>query len=374
MKQISAADNITIEIDENHWRMVNGADSEPAALAQASGPFLRYNMSFGADRRLPASGQVASQDILQVVVGWSQEDAAWHLGMLLAPALAQERGSRWCEIAHWPDLDAELFEELAQEAGRSLATVLGISFNAVPPHPQDFAPAPPLPEPPFTFGDWTLTRETIGADPEAENAPYHLTRSPNWLRRRQRKLIGYGIWSVVYFVLSIATLTSDLALPNTGTLLPDPRILPYLGLATGAGLIVLILYHLYAMRSVPDQFVISPASGSIDARRAGQTLWTSLADDVQSLYVTEVIRKGKGTAVEYGELNLHLGGGRFRFVAQHTDPEINDKARNPDFQKPAEDVIMPLERDQSSTDLQLVALHIAEALGELPCWYDLRLK
>src|SRR5690606_40996963 len=53
------------------------------------------------------------------------------LGLLLEMELAQERGSRWCEIAHWPDPSTTVFQELAARAGESLAQVTTRPFHLV---------------------------------------------------------------------------------------------------------------------------------------------------------------------------------------------------------------------------------------------------
>ena len=79
-------------------------------------------------------------------------------------------------------------------------------------------------------------------------------------------------------------------------------------------------------------------------------------------------------ATEYGELNIHKGGGDFRFILKQEQPEDNKNTPQPDLMFPRVENIRELNREVIHTDLQAAGAYIAEALGDLTLWYDLRFK
>ena len=92
-----------------------------------------------------------------MVLGWSWDAEAWHLGVLLTDTIATLRGSRWCEIARWPDPDNDLYREIALQAGQTLSQALDRPFNLIPVRkPTQVAkPEPvPLPQLPLDLQDW----------------------------------------------------------------------------------------------------------------------------------------------------------------------------------------------------------------------------
>lgn len=369
MDQISAAENLVIEMLPNRWRLLSGnGETGQQLLAEAIPGALSYTSSFGTTRRLPTSGSLASHYMDRVVLGWSYEDESWHLGLLLGQELTSMRGSRWCELVSWPDPDTTVFADLARESAETLAKTLSLPFYLVPP---ETAPTPepaPLPAPPFQFGIWVMERI-----PDSNNLV--ITRDPGWVAARYTRAAWYLLWMVIYLVISLATLFSDLALPNAGTLLPNPQLLPYMGLATAVLLLGLVIYQFYLARTQPDTVVIDTEAKRISAWRGDRLRWEFISHDIQSVYVTEVIKKKDEHVTSYhGELNLHLGGGEFFFVLQQHQQEDNLNARRPEFERPQDDEVLPLTTDLVNTDLQAAGLTIASVLGNLPCWHDVRVK
>lgn len=378
MTLISAADNISIETEDSIWRLVSNRDKEPHVLAEASaGQPLRYSPHFGTTRRLPTAGQLLPEMVQQVVVGWSHEDEAWHLGLVLQPELAELRGSRWCELVHWPDPDTTVFTELVRDAGQQLAGALGRPFRLIPPEPLHAPPPPPLPALPLQAGYWAL--EPLPYDEAAEYglAPGEaliFRRSRRWVTARIGRILWYLLWVAIYLLLSIATLTSSLAPPNAGTLLPNPEILPFLGLATAAVLLLLVGYQLYQIARRIDRVIVDPQTHSISGWKGTQQHWQISGQDVQSVYVSEVMRRRPtDLSVQHGEISLHLGGGKFQFVLQQGQ-QIEQNARRRETLEAEGDQIFPLDGAEVTSGLQGAGLHIAHALGSLPCWYDLRLR
>lgn len=376
VKQVSAADNLVVAFNSTAWQLRNGKNA-PMLHADADG--LRYNAQFASSRRLSSTGLLTNGDILQVVLGWQRSDETWHLGVVLSPDLAAVRGSRWCELVHWPDPEQVVFEELAQETGRNLAAALHVPFRFIPPKPVEAPlPLPSLPALPLRAGLWSF--QPVESDKQkygfaARDGQFVIQRAALWKRQRYTRILWYTLWVIIYAALSTATLTSDLALPNAGTLLPDPHWLPYLGLLTAAGLILLIFYQLYQIRSQPDTILIDPAEKSVSAWAGKDLRWSMSVQEVQSVYVSEVVkRKAEDISSEHGELNLHLGTGKFHFVFQQGEPE-NQALRYDAPEKPARqtDIVRQLTRYSVTSDLQAMGLYMAEALG-LPCWYDMRVR
>ncbi len=359
MNQISAAGNLTIELQPNRWRLlVNGNTEETVLLEANAGQPLRYLPRFGGKRRLPDSGTLPVAYVQRVVLGWSNEDESWHLGLVLEPSLAQARGSRWCEIAHWPDPETNVFADVASQAGQSLARTITRPFNLIPPRVEAQAPAPPLPELPLKFDLWTLER--------ADANRIQLTRASSWARSRVVRVLWYSFWVVVYVVLALTTLLRGIALPS-------PEFLPYLGLAAALVLVGMIGYLLVQLLTTPNRIVVDAGSGNVIALRGKRPRWRVNRDQVVSVYVTQVMgRRGKQPKISHGELNLFLNGGRFLFLVEQGQPSVAVEGLHPSLNgDDASDIVTPLTQLQARTDLQAAGLYMAQALN-VPCMYDQR--
>jgi len=367
MTQISAAENHIIQLLDDRWRLLY--QERPTAEAMSSG--LRYGNRFGTSRKLPGEKHIAPSDIQQVILGWQQTDEAWHLGLILAPHIAQERGSRWCELVYWPDPDIHVFQELGQETGEHLASVLGVPFRLITPRPREAqAPVRPLPELPLKFGLWTMEYAS------SDKRRFVIKRSQRWEMRQTGRILWYGLWMLVYLVLSLLTIFSDLALPNAGTLLPDPHWLPYMGLATVVLLLGLIIATLFTTVRKPNSVFIDGVRGTVSAWKNRRMVWQVPTNEIQSIYVSEIVKKREAPpATEYGELNLHLGGGKFQFVLAQEDPEENENTPQPEQPiQPTSSEIHDLRQENVYTDLQAASLYIARTLGDLSVWHDLRVR
>jgi hypothetical protein len=384
MSQISAADNLVIEMETDHWRLfANGEGNRQLLLDVAAGEPLQYIPSFASTRRLPITGRMAVDNVERVVIGWSKKNEAWHLGLILEPELAQSRGSRWCEIAHWPDPDTDVFLDLATEAGQTLARTLTRPFNQI--QPQMGAELEPelveLPDLPLEAGLWTAQwadgRHLVSrpaTNPEKIPARFELVRSRSWVRSHIVQILWYCLLVIVYVVISAATLTYNLALPNAGTLLPNPHLLPYLGLVTAVVLVGMIVYLFVELFRKPDRIVIDPQERVITALRGQKERWRVVGGDIHSVYVTQVVgKKSQKANIQYGELNLHLGGGEFHHLFSHEELDDYDRAWKAE-PAPGEDGITSLSGYEINTDLEAMGLYIARAIGDIPCWYDQRRK
>lgn len=382
IERIPAGRNLTIEYDPDSWRLLaNGDDSQRVLVEVAPGQPLRYVPGFGSKRKLPDVGELSADQIQQVVLGWSAGDRAWHLGLVLGTALAQARGSRWCEVASWNDPMADRHVNEAAEAGRHLAHSLARPFNLIPAQVPDtplepeiddpvfpsYAPpaaastrtaaeAPVLPSLPLKLDLWTLAQTSSGLE---------LTLTPSWGRGRLLRIAWYIIWAGIFFVLAFATLTSGIALPR-------PEFLPYLGFAAAALLILLVLNNLIQMTRVTNRIEITRSG--VRGLHGKRERWSHSVTDIESLYVSQIVSKfNKERAprsVHYGELILHLRDKRFQSLLMHgaMQEKMPDALDLPE----GEDIVRQSARN-AYTDLQAGAVMIAEALS-VPCWYDQRIK
>ncbi len=367
MDRISAGGNLTIEHNIDHWRLLTTSNGQERLLLEAeTGKAISYIEIFGSKRKLPKGGKLSIDDVQRIVLGWSYEDGCWHLGLLVEPELAEQRGSRWCELARWPDPDTTVFNNVAAEAGRSLARIIQRPFNLIEPERTGegitapvSAPPPPLRSLPLEFDQWTLTRQSA----------LQFIRSPQWTRQRIIRLAWYALLVVAYFVLSIVTLTQVIALPK-------PEFLPYLGIVVGVFLIGMMLYTLYELINRSSRVVID--NNGVEGKRGNNTAWQVPKESIDSVYVSEVVnRKGKKHLVYHGEINLHLKDGSFRNVLEqphtveedHTDATEKLKRKNDEL----EETVTPLTLYNAQTDLQMAGLHIAQTLG-IECQYDQRIK
>jgi hypothetical protein len=364
MTRIPAAENLTIDYTPERWRLfLNGSTQERLIVEAAPGRSLRYASGFAERRRLPV-GTLPQAQIKQVVLGWSNSDGAWHLGLVLTPEIAQQRGSRWCEIARWDDPNANTYLTVAETAGRGLSTALDRPFRLIPPVTEDeITPeVRELPALPLKCGIWMLERQ---------GERLQFIRSQRWIMSRVLRVLWYSFWVVVYIVLSVATLTTELALPNSGTMLPNPAILPYLGLVTAFVLVLIIIKNLFDILTQPGRIMIDPESRTIAAFRGNTLRWSLNGDDIQSVYVSQVTgKRGKKRSIYHGEINLQVGDEKFRNVIVQDQEEERVEKEKLDKNTPLKEEILALTPYQIDTDLQAAGLHIAASLGDLPCYYD----
>ena len=382
MTNVSAADNLQIDYSPQVWQIRNG-DQAPMVYADLQG--LHYNERFASTRRLPPTGLLTHGQSLQVIAGYQRTDESWHLGVVLDADLTAARGSRWCELAHWPDPDMTNFVDVAQSAGRGLATVLNVPFRLVEPRPVETAvpvepikPATPLPDLPLTAGLWTLQHanqinEKIGFDAQGDQLVF--VRSKTWVNRHYRRMIWHSIWAIIYLWLSLVTIRGDTALPNAGTIVPDPHVLPYMGVVIAFGFVISVFYHAYRIRTVPNLIVVDPSSRTVSAWQGRNHRWSRSLSNVQSLYVSESLRQRstKSNNAEHGELNFYLESGAFSHILVQGEGESDAVPPTSENTGPRIEAVRPLTNDDVTSSLQAMGLYMAQAFG-LPAFYDRRVR
>lgn len=381
MERIAAASNLVIEVQPESWRLlVNGTGIERVLVEVLPGEPLRFGAAFGSRRQLPESGILPREDIQRVVLGWSEKDDAWHLGLVLKGDLATERGSRWCGLAHWHDPRASEYQYVATQAGQTLAEQVERPFTVIPPQgdvsavadvaperstpaTQPLAPTPeaiPQPALPLKFELWTLRQ----ADPTR----LEFALSSAWGRSKLIRVAWNIIWLAVFVVLTVTTLTSGIALPR-------PEILVYFGYASIIVLVLTILYNLAQTLTYTNRIVFEPAG--VRWLRGKRVRRAIPKDQIAEVYVSHVVNKvgkrGKASeqrAVHYGELTLLLKNGEFESV--FSQPQTDDVIPVTDDPIDEEGVV-GLDEYNARTRLQSAGLAIARTLG-VSAEYDKRLK
>ncbi|MCY3947114.1 MAG: hypothetical protein OXF44_12635 [Anaerolineaceae bacterium] len=369
METVAAAENLTIEMTPDSWRLyVDDLHGAHELLDAVPDGRLRYSEAFADSRRLPASGTLANANVEHILLGWSPSDEAWHLGLLLAPQLASLRDSRWCELAHWPDPDQGAFRELAENSGLALASVAGRPFRLIEPEApatiaaerelifEEEPPAPaeiPLPRLPLDFsGDWSLETGTTGM--------LQLVRNPRVARASFRRSLWYAFWAAVFVFLLVASHLSGIAPPG------QPWI-PPLALLSALALLALVVRNQLRFHNSPDLYIFDSYQMQIRARHGMRVLWSKRVAQIQSLYVSEVRQKRRrGGAPAYAELNLHLSTGQFQYLVPSR--QLRLLARE---SMTLETGVSELHSWHCNSNAQAVALYVGKAL-ELPVWLDRR--
>lgn len=381
MKYISAEGNLSIAVSPDRWQLIRNGDMQEQVMMQAeTGAPLHYNDQFGSSRRLPESGSLDPETVRRVVLGWSEGDASWHLGLMLDSSLADERGSRWCELARWHDPEMAEHQAEATEAGEALAQTINRPFYTVPPETQPEASsiaqadgldlslteeAPPAPPVPLAALPLTADLWTLSANPD-ESLTLSLNKS--WSNGLIRQSLWYALWVAVYLLLLYGAATAGIA-PI------QPEILPYLAIFSAVVLVLLILRNLYWLFTHTNRIRFQPADASVTAYHNQSERWTGTAPDtIKAVYVSHVfsksdVRKHKADAVpQYSELNLMLADETFRFLFAYEETK-----ESADLSNVPPETVHPLTSNSAQTQLHAIGLHLAQALN-VPCYYDFRAR
>ena len=373
MTKIKISNNFAVEYSSLRWRLIRISDrgEQAAKITVNAGGGFCYNSLFANMRDLPDEGEIAADDITAVTLGWSYKTDAWQLNILLSSDLAAARSSRRCEALRFWDPDRSVYKQDAKNVGLALARALGNKPFVTKP-PEEAPPPEPIPliDLPLEVGIWRLQSGAAAGE-------LWFLRSKSWMRAKMRQIAWYVLLAALYAWVATASIISELALPNTGTLIPDPQILPYLGIGAAILLILLIGQRIWHILRQPDTILISSYERSIIARRGHKVCWKVNANGLQSVYASELVKKrGRRPTVHHSEINLHLINGRFQRVIVE-DGKLTG-ALLPGLDRHAEKNravgVTALAPAEVSTALQAAAIHIAACLDGLPVRYDRRYK
>ncbi|MBE2182344.1 MAG: hypothetical protein IAE89_02855 [Anaerolineae bacterium] len=389
MERIAAANNLIIEYEQDHWRLLQDSGTSGRILVETTpDAALRYPSSFGVIRRLPENGTLDAAEIERVVLGWSSKDQTWHLGLMLQSSLAEARGSRWCGLAVWPAPNGHGagLRDAAAQAGEQLANQIQRPFLLVPPKvepvstngitvpapapvhrspvaqpayqpaapPVETLPPPALPELPYQLDDWRLDRAADGR---------LIFTLPGLMRRRVLKSLWYLLWAVVFAILSITSLMATIAPPQ-------PTFLPYAGIVGAVFLLGLSIVTFLNARKRIVRIEVDGAAGTIRSFKVGGSAWQYQRDDISDIYASQVMgkinRRQHHRTAQYGELNLRLHSGEFVPVIFGIDLETKIEVEFSDDEELGrlnEAEIAPLTIYSAKTKLQAAALRLAETLN-----------
>lgn len=399
-----------IDIEAGSWRLTaNGSTPESLLVEAREGVPLRYTAAFGSPRHLPAPGgyalaEIPLDDVQRVVVGWSESDGGWHLGLLLQGALAERRGSRWCELAAWNDPTAIAHRGNAEHAGQALAARIGRPFALIPPklapsasavsaqrgfadeassatlHPMTDARAvtnaPVTGAPavgasaitlPLTLGGWQLERQG--------DAQLTWTRAAHWQRSRLLRAAWYLLWSGIAVALATLSLTAGIA-PT------QPEFLPYLGYAAALILLISAAYSLVTAFTRVSRIEVDGAARRVHGLRGAREVWSLDAQAVEYLYVTEIVGKASErretrplSEVEFSALlQASDAAGKFQPLLRVTGLEEKiPRAAFESIEQANAEAVMTLTPDLAHSPAQMAGLLMAQALG-VAARYDRRIK
>ncbi len=371
MPTIAAANNLTINIENDTWSLLNGqADSAPP-IVDAHDDGLSYRPSFASARRLSPEGHLSADKITMVVVGWAVEDSSWHLGIMVSPDLAQTRGGRWCGLARWMNNEGEN----ARFAGEALAETLHKPFRLVPPAdyeqptvsytpvlPGDTTLSPtvvpelepvPLMPLPISLGEWVL---------EQDDEDLICQHSTNWRNRALLNVLFFVLLTLVFAALSFGSFFSPFAPVQ-------PDWLPLVGFVLTALLAVLAIRQIFLLSRTTSvlidnhERVVRVMRGYRGRNhRAGRTLLLSPFEGIEYVLVSHVLSRREAAAPYdriWPEVWIHLYSPRRGFINVCYASEVQGKM----LSGQSFDARRALDLHEIDTPAHHAALHIAEVLG-----------
>lgn len=330
MEIIRAANNLTIEMGLDSWRLVNGTrhpdqPDQMVALFEVNNGGIICSPGFSRARQIPGEGKLIPADIAQVVVGWAPESRNWRLGLLLAAKPETGYKMKWCALASWPSGASTDHLSEARQAGQLLADLIDRPFHLIP------APPPPVnpildtqpfqatsqitvrdpldeletqiqpQEPPFTFENWSFAAVPKG---------YVWQRQSQWLVRMMVRTIGFSLLALLFFALGLGSQTSGLAQVN-------PDWLPWLGVGVAVLMTLLALHSGWKLITVTD-VVIDTTQREIrcQGRFRAKPLWSVPFGLVEYILVSQTPphalgRKNKEQPMRISQdVWLHIYDGR----------------------------------------------------------------
>ena len=357
---LTAANNLLVEFDADHWTMRVAGSTEPAVEADATG--LRYTAAFANARRLEARGLPADQ-ITMVVTGWSDEDSSWHVGLLLDPVYGASRGGRWCELARWITVNGGE----AESAGHKLASLLQRPFRLVP--PESLAPTAPAAEPaydlseaaeeappkrevpihdlPLQVGEWTVSALFNGMQWE---------RTKRWRNDQLVRGVFFAVLTPVFALLSLGAWFSPYA--NV-----QPEWLPLLGLFLAAVMLLSALSAFWEILSSPTTTVDSRLRVIQQKRRSSSKMVQSPFEGLEYVLISHnVVRKQNADAermIAALEVWIHVYSPRRGFILLCNSEHVEGYFRrnlNMEHRR-------PLDLSEIDTPAHHAAAHVGQEIG-----------
>ena len=370
MKQIPADRSRIITLEQDKWRILQNDSTPPIEIVKANTTTgLEFEETFAKTHHIPNSGQLSRNHVSEMVLGWSEREVTWKLGMVLHDQNNGQANKRWFELATWYDFDGTEMVDTVNATGETMAGVLGVPYQTLIPERiqvQDQTDEP-LPSTPLSFGIWNF--DAIDKSSDGEATRYLFQRKRQWQWRKIRRIVWYSLWCVVFLLVAIGTLSLPIDLPNTGTLV-NPEWLPYMGIISAAILATIVIMTIYELISTPTKLLLNRNEQSVSSWVRDKEDWKIRADAVQAVVVSEVLSKrNRRLPISHGEINLQLHDDRYHHVLSLETAEDFDKQ-----ELLFEEKTTNLTTKTVSTPLQIAALYIARNLGDVPVYYDVRTR
>jgi hypothetical protein len=371
MPQIFAANNLSIQLDDNSWSLYNGRAYATEPIVAASPDGLTYQAAFASARRLP-NGQLPSKDIAMVVVGWAVEDSSWHLGVLVSPEIAQTRGGRWCGLARWGEHEGPE----AERAGQALATMLNKPLRLVPPvqqsaqpvaaldstgvvtapeapaHPVELPQVPLMPLP-ISLGEWILQEDLQGL---------LWNRAQSWRRRMTIYAVLSIALAVIFGLLSLGARLSPYAPVQ-------PDWLPLVGLVIAFIMLLIGVSQILTLLRSTSVLIDNRQRLVRVLRRSRRTILQSPYEGIEYALVSHVITRREGSSksktdlIDYDriwpEVWVHLYSPRRGFIPICYVSLVEGRMRS----GLTVEERRPLHLAEIDTPAHHAAMHMAEMIG-----------
>jgi hypothetical protein len=354
MPTITADRNLLIEFDEVRWHMRLPQLASDMLVIEATSGGIAYHAKFGAARRLPAAGVLLSEDVTDVLVGWSADDSAWHVGLLLSDSLSSGRNSRWVELASWPANQ----EADADAAGSALARVLSKPYRLITAEEsaqsKRTASARSLP---LTFGEWRVSEEFSGLQ---------WSRTPQWRNDMLLRSLFFLALTPLFGVLSIGALTSPYARVQ-------PEWLPLVGIALALIMLYSALMSLRAILRSPVTLIDTRLSIMRQSRRGSQKMVQSPFEGLQYALISHTVSRRQAMPAvpdrdfAVFEVWVHLASTRRGFIEVcHSENVEGEIARGVTI-----DTRRPFDSAVIDSPAHYAALRTAQAIG-VPVFVEAR--
>jgi hypothetical protein len=332
MEIFPVASDLTIELDDANWRLVQDFDGGKSmrTLVEADAAHLKFHDAFLQAHNLPAS-EIDAEQVARVVLGWTPESKNWHLGLFLNNN-PSTNGSElmWCELATFFTSTPGASESSARSVGAALGHLLNSPFQVVDANAQAngmsfsgditqpsmgtirVSVRPVALQPlPLDIGDWTLRQNENGMTWQL---------SGGWRVRHGVRIVFFTIAALAFIMLGYGTLTSGLAPVS-------PEWLPFVSFGIAFVLLFSALENIWTLLTM-RRIVVDDLRREVRCERVlvGVVDWRASFDEVEYLLLSQNAAQPQGRRSREDPMQishdawLHLYTGHgFQLLTEHED-------------------------------------------------------
>jgi hypothetical protein len=373
MEIFPVASDLTIELDDTNWRLVQDFDGGKSmrTLVEADAEHVKFHDMFLQSHNLSAP-LIDAERVARVVLGWTPESRNWQLGLFLT-----NNGSEllWCELATFFASTPGATEASARSVGAALSHLLNIPFQVVDANFSGDVTQPsmgtvrvsvrpvalqPLP---LEIGNWSLR-------PAAQGLVWQLSRG--WRLRHGLRVLFFLAVSLIFIVLGYGALTSGLA-PVT------PEWLPFVSFGIALVLIFSGLENFWALLTM-RQIVVDEQRREIRGERVlvGIIDWRASFEEVEYLLLSQNQAQPQGRRNREDPMHishdawLHLYTRQgFQLMTEHEDVEGQSWQWELVRRRDAAQGRMQIDLSEYDTPLHHAVKHMADRLA-VAAYIDIR--